>query len=265
MSPHRIDSDDRSHFGPYPEQPSGIWGRLRRVWVLTAGWTIVATLLTTASVLALVTLRIGLVHYMHWVARLAGRGLLGIAGVRVRVINPERFSERKARLVAFNHASQLDLFAFSSVMVKGGTSVAKKEMLRIPFVGWVFLAFNMIFIDRGDRERAKRSLSKAAHQLRSRRASIMFSPEGTRARDGELAPFKMGLFHLALEAKVPILPAVVRGAKECLPMGKVVPYRGVIEIEFLPEVSTDDYSEENLHEKRNELSRIFSKALSERS
>ena len=253
----------RAHFGPYPNQPSGVLGRLRWAWVLAAGWTLVATSLTTMSIVALITFRVGLVHYMHRVARFVGGGLLAIAGVRVRVIHRERFVEPKARLVAFNHASQLDLFALSAIMVKGGTSVAKKEMRRIPFVGWLFVAFNMVFIDRGDREKALLSLQKAARQLRESKASIMFSPEGTRARDGQLAPFKMGLFHLALEARVPILPVIVRGAQECLPMGRVVPYRGVIELEFLPEISTEDFTEDNLHVKRDELRAIFAEALGE--
>ena len=250
-------------FGPDPVQPSGISGRLRRVWVLAAGWTLVSVSLTLVSVFTLLTFRLGLVHYMYRVAHFVGGGLLTISGVRVRVIHPERFKQQKARLVAFNHASQLDLFALSSVMVKGGTSVAKKEMLRIPFVGWLFVAFGMIFIDRGDRDKARRSLEKAARQLRTRKASIMFSPEGTRARDGQLAPFKMGLFHLALESRVPILPVVVRGAKECLPMGRIVPYPGVIELEFFPEISTDDFTADNLKQKRDELRQLFAEALGE--
>ena len=255
--------ENRAHYGPYSNQPSGVWGRIRWAWVLAAGWALVAVVLTTATIVALVTFRVGLVHYMHRVARIVGGGLLWLSGVRVRVVNPERFTDHKPRLVAFNHASQLDLFALSSQMVKGGTSLIKKEMFRIPFVGWVFFAFNMIFIDRGHHEKARRSLEKAARHLRDRKASIMYSPEGTRARNGQLGPFKMGLFHLALESRVPILPVILRGAKECLPMGRIVPYRGVIEIEFLPEISTDDFTEDNLHQKRDELRLLFAEALGE--
>ena len=48
-----------------------------------------------------------------------------------------------------------------------------------------------IAIDRKDRASAIRSLGRATETIR-RGASVILFPEGTRSRDGRLAPFKRG-------------------------------------------------------------------------
>ena len=42
-------------------------------------------------------------------------------------------------------------------------------------------------------------------------------PEGTRTLDGRVRQFTDGAFHLAIRAKVPILPLVIEGSHDCIP------------------------------------------------
>jgi 1-acyl-sn-glycerol-3-phosphate acyltransferase len=42
-------------------------------------------------------------------------------------------------------------------------------------------------------------------------------PEGTRTRDGRIAPFKPGFGLLCRRAKAPVLPVLIDGAFECWP------------------------------------------------
>ncbi|HEY0713868.1 MAG TPA: lysophospholipid acyltransferase family protein, partial [Polyangia bacterium] len=63
-----------------------------------------------------------------------------------------------------------------------------------------------------------RSLTKAAARIREG-ASILAFPEGTRSRTGEVLPFKRGLFALALEAGVPIVPVAIEGSGKVLSAG----------------------------------------------
>ena len=71
----------------------------------------------------------------------------------------------------------------------------------------------------------------------------------------------MGLFHLAAETHAPIIPAVLRGAWECQPMGTIISHPGVVEVELLPEIATDDFGPDNLREKRDELRALYLRVL----
>lgn len=67
-----------------------------------------------------------------------------------------------------------------------------------------------VFIDRANRKTARLAFDGAAQQMKSERQSVFIFPEGTRsyASKPELLPFKKGAFHLAIQAKVPIVPVV---------------------------------------------------------
>jgi 1-acyl-sn-glycerol-3-phosphate acyltransferase len=48
-------------------------------------------------------------------------------------------------------------------------------------------------------------------------SSVVSFPEGTRSRDGRVAPFKGGAFLAAIEAGVPVVPVGIQGAGAVLP------------------------------------------------
>jgi len=73
-----------------------------------------------------------------------------------------------------------------------------------------------VIVDRGNRERALRSLRRAATRIRSGTNVIIF-PEGTRSDSGTLGAFKSGGFHLAIESGVPIVPVSVSGSRRITP------------------------------------------------
>jgi 1-acyl-sn-glycerol-3-phosphate acyltransferase len=47
--------------------------------------------------------------------------------------------------------------------------------------------------------------------------SVLFFPEGTRSKDGDVQSFKAGAFKLALEAGVDVLPLAISGTANALP------------------------------------------------
>jgi 1-acyl-sn-glycerol-3-phosphate acyltransferase len=79
------------------------------------------------------------------------------------------------------------------------------------------------------------------------------SPEGGRSVEETLLPFKTGPFVFAIQAKLPIVPVVIRGARDIMPKGTLIPNRSKwkteIEVRFLPMVDSTAYS----YETRSEL------------
>ncbi len=124
---------------------------------------------------------------------------------------------RRAYVVVSNHQSMLDIFMLSR-LPREMKWIAKEELFRIPWIGWMFHVSGDIALKRGDAESGRETLERARWYL-DRGMHVMMFPEGTRSRDGRMLPFKSGAFRLALEAGVPVLPVAVSGTADGMPKG----------------------------------------------
>lgn len=153
---------------------------------------------------------------LHKVARTWARVLLAVTNVRVQVIGKENLSEKKPYIFMSNHQSDFDIFIVLAHLPGQFRWIAKKELFRIPIFGRAMKNAGYIEIDRQHRQRALQNLAEASRKIREGK-SVMSFPEGTRSKDGAIKPFKKGMFHLALEAGVPIVPITIVGAAEIMP------------------------------------------------
>ena len=117
-----------------------------------------------------------------------------------------------------NHESHLDPPLLMGAIPVPAVYIAKKEIRRMPFVGWAAWAAGVIFIDRSNAERAAKSIESAAKQIRQGKSVVIF-PEGTRTKNGQIGKFKKGGFNLAIKAGVPIVPLATVGGWDVLPRG----------------------------------------------
>src|SRR5207245_4227613 len=118
-----------------------------------------------------------------------------------------------------------------------GGMIAKKELLNAPILGYGMGFVNVIAIDRSNRDRAVQSLKVATERLRAG-ISCGVCPEGTRARPGEMLPFKKGAFHMAVQAGVPVVPMAIRNSDRLMGRGTGEAWPGTIEMVLLPPVET---------------------------
>ena len=63
--------------------------------------------------------------------------------------------------------------------------------------------------------------------------------EGTRAKPGQLLPFKKGAFYMAAQAGVPIVPVAIKYTDRLMGKGTGEARSGMIEMVMMPPVSTD--------------------------
>lgn len=135
---------------------------------------------------------------------------------KVQAQGLENVDFSKPHIFVMNHQSTLDIPVIFKVVPAPLRFVVKKELRPIPFLGWYCRAMGMIFVDRSDRERAIGSLNKAATTIQNG-ASIIAFPEGTRNADGVIRPFKKGVFVLAINSGVPVVPVAVEGSRLAMP------------------------------------------------
>ncbi|HEY3400162.1 MAG TPA: lysophospholipid acyltransferase family protein [Geothrix sp.] len=153
------------------------------------------------------------------------RGMAWFCHVPFTLTGWERLPEairdgRQSVIFMSNHESQLDPPILVAALPVPAVYIGKKELKYVPFIGWAGWAAGVIFIDRGDRERAIQSIHDAAGQIRGGKNVVIF-PEGTRNRTGQMLPFKKGGFALAMDAGVPIVPMATVGGHQVLPSGSL--------------------------------------------
>lgn len=182
---------------------------IRALWVgLVVG---VATLFFGLIAIGGALLRVrGRLYF--WATQSWSRTILRASGTPVVTHGLEAVPWDAPQVLVSNHISGYDIFALAAVMPRPFSFVGKKELDSIPFFGMAWKAAGHISIDRSDRQKAIASLKRAGEKLRRERGTVIIFPEGTRSSDGSLLPFKKGAFALALEARVPVVPAVITGS-----------------------------------------------------
>src|SRR5437016_13248360 len=175
--------------------------------------------------------------WIYWWAEWGARTWLRLTGVKVRVTGQEHLDPKQTYVFVSNHRSYLDaapLFAYTGRRMG---MVGQKELLKAPILGYGMGFVNVIAIDRSNRERAVESIQEATRRLR---AGIGFGvcPEGTRARPGEMLPFKKGAFHMAVVAGVPVVPMAIRNSDQLMGKGTGEAWPGTIEMVMLKPVET---------------------------
>lgn len=155
--------------------------------------------------------------------------VLAQAGVSVVVTGTEHLPQNQPCIYIMNHQSNFDVPAVFMALPVPICFVSKAELRKIPIFGHAMDALGMIFIDRSNPARAIESIKNGAELIRGG-VNVMAFPEGTRSPDGEVGRFKRGIFTLAMEAKVPIVPMAIDGSWDVLPPGVVVPRSGEMRV-----------------------------------
>jgi 1-acyl-sn-glycerol-3-phosphate acyltransferase len=145
-------------------------------------------------------------------------GLLWKSVMRLKVKGLENVDFSRPHFFAANHQSFLDIAVLYAVLPVPLLFVLKKELVRVPFLGWYVSAMEMILVDRHKRRQSLEALEQCRQRIAKGRSILLF-PEGTRSRDGSIGPLKPGIFVPTIESGASIVPVAIKGPGKILPAG----------------------------------------------
>lgn len=171
------------------------------------------------------------------------------------------------RIYFANHSSHLDFVVIWSALpahIRGsvrpvaGRDYWERGTIRRWLAGRVFRA---VLVDRGpggaqsSAENARAAIEHMAREMGNRQSLIVF-PEGTRSPNGEIGPFKSGLYHLfRLRPDAELIPVHLENLNRILPKGEMLPVPMVSRVVFGPRlrISADEQKDEFLAKARTAL------------
>lgn len=125
--------------------------------------------------------------------------------ITVKVNKPEAIRAHGGFLFA-NHTTYVDILVIlATIPVR---FVAKAEIRRWPFIGWLAIGIGCVFVKRESRDSRKatrQSLTLIEHHW----PPVVLFPEGKTAPVGQLLPFRKGAFEIAHAGQVDYLPVAI--------------------------------------------------------
>jgi len=230
----------------------------RTVFFLIPAVSVYTIVLGTASLLSTLFDRHG--DFGHRCARAWAWLILRTTGVRVRVSGLEQLDRSRSYVIAANHQSIYDIpILFTSVPLPLRI-VAKESLGRIPFLGWHLWRTGHVLVDR--KNPGAGILKRMGHLVRGARSVIVF-PEGTRSEDGTVGRFKGGIFLLAIDSSLPVLPISIAGSRFIMTKGQLMVRPGEVAVTVHPPLSTNGVTRERAREFAEDVRRIIRRGVDE--
>ena len=146
----------------------------------------------------------------QWLDRTYCRVQVGLTGSRWRsVVHPAVRPDRPYLFVQ-NHVNILDHVSMYNATPHFKQGVELESHFSLPIYGWYMRRRGTIGVRRGERGQREDLLEKMRAEV-ALGHSILAFPEGSRTRDGSVGRFRRGMFHLARELGLPVVPTSVIG------------------------------------------------------
>jgi 1-acyl-sn-glycerol-3-phosphate acyltransferase len=181
-------------------------------------------------------------RFAHRCARWWAQLILGTTGVRVHASGSGRLRKEASYVFASNHQSIYDIPIVFATIKRDLRIVAKASLGHFPFLGWHLRLAGHVLVDR---DRPGAGVLKRMQRLVADGASVIVFPEGTRSIDGQVGRFKGGLFLMAIETRLPIVPVTIEGSRHVMKKGRLMVCPGEVTLTVHDPIPTEGLSRDD--------------------
>jgi 1-acyl-sn-glycerol-3-phosphate acyltransferase len=174
--------------------------------------------------------------FAHGCARLWSWLILATTGVDVSVKGLDRVPPGHTYVFISNHQSIYDIPVLFWYLPFDLRIIAKESLGRVPFIGWHLARTGHVLVDRAS---PGTSAFRQVGELMQKKRSLIVFPEGTRSPDGRVGGFRTGIFRLAIESRLPVVPVALRGSRHVMRKNHLTTSPGRVALEVFAPISTD--------------------------
>lgn len=153
----------------------------------------------------------------HRCAQLWGRLIVRTSGVTIDLGGAPLPPANESCIFVSNHSSIYDVPILFTALPRQLRIMAKATLGYVPFIGWHLSRSGHLLVDR---KNPGAGIFKRMQRMARSGASLVVFPEGSRTPDGQVKRFKGGVFLLAIENGLPIVPVSVSGSRIVMPKGR---------------------------------------------
>ena len=158
------------------------------------------------------------VHSIQPVNNLFCRGLITVTGNRWKAIVDPEVRENQPYLFLQNHSSHLDFVAMYPAVAHEIQGLELESHFKFPVYGPYMQSRGTIGVPTARSKRTKQVRDGIARVI-GRGDSVLAFPEGTRTVDGRVAPFRRGIFLIARDLGLQVVPTTVTGLYDIMRKG----------------------------------------------
>jgi 1-acyl-sn-glycerol-3-phosphate acyltransferase len=175
-------------------------------------------------------------HFAHRCAQWWSRWILFTSRTRTETTGAPLPPPDRSCVYVANHASFYDIPILFTAVPRQLRILAKASLGRVPFIGWHLQQSGHLLVDR---QSSGPATFKTMKRMVGQGASLIVFPEGGRTDDGRVLPFKRGVFLLAIQSGLPVVPISLAGSRPVMPRGRLMVCPGTARVRVHDAIPTE--------------------------
>ena len=205
------------YIAPAPVQGATVKDRAisAALWAAGLGW-----LLPWTSSMILLHKTIG-AKRMEPISRAFCWGQVKMTGARWKAVVDPAVRDDEQYLFAQNHINHFDFVTMYNSTKHFKQGLELETHFRYPFYGWFMKSRGTVPVP-AKRAQRTQAVREGIRQQIAMNNSVLIFPEGTRTVDGQVGPFRKGVFLIARDLGLKVIPTTVTGMYEVMQKGSLL-------------------------------------------
>ncbi len=193
-----------------------------------------------------------------WLQRAFCRRIVWLAGAKVKIRRAPGFDPQRPSFFVVNHVNLFDPFVLYCAIPQFVRGWELESHFRIPAYGWLMKRFGNVPVPDIVRPSDLKRLWRMTKDALERGTSLIVFPEARRTRDGHVGEFKDGVFRMALQLDIPIVPVSIVGSFQHHQTGKWMLWPATITVHFHDTIDPRGLSKSDAATLRDRVEKLVS-------